>query len=214
MAVMERIRARRDGSALAEERTTERITEAMMEPTPGELRKRQQDRWGGIDWGAAFFGWISAIGIGSLLTGVVVAAGTAVSLTEVPASVADAPETIGVGGGIVILAIAMLAYLAGGYVAGRMTRFDGPRQGIGVWLFGLVVVIALAIVGAIAGGEYNVFSGLDLPRVPVDEGTLTSTGAIVLATVAVGSLAAALAGGTFGQRYHRRIDGTRYQAER
>jgi hypothetical protein len=208
MAVMERLLPRREEPAVADETTTQRTTRAIMEPTAGEVRKRQHDRWGGINWGAVFFGWVVAIGIGSLLTGLVVATGTAVSLTEVPANVADAPGAIGVSGGIVIFVIAMLAYFAGGYVAGRMTRFDGGRQGLGVWSFGLLVAAALAIVGVVAGGEYNVFSGLDLPRVPVDEGTLTSTGAIVLVAVVIGSLATAVTGGTIGQRYHRRVDWT------
>ena len=41
-----------------------------------------------------------------------------------------------------------VAYFAGGYVAGRMSRFDGARQGLGTWLLGLVVTVVLAVVGA------------------------------------------------------------------
>ena len=29
---------------------------------------RQRDKFGGINWGAAFFGWLVAVGIGALLT--------------------------------------------------------------------------------------------------------------------------------------------------
>ena len=38
-------------------------------------------------------------------------------------------ETIGLVGGALLLAALMIAYFAGGYVAGRMSRFDGARQG-------------------------------------------------------------------------------------
>ena len=36
-----------------------------------EARLRQRDEFGGINWGAAFFGWIVALGIGVLLTAIV-----------------------------------------------------------------------------------------------------------------------------------------------
>ena len=65
----------------------------------------------------------------------------------------------------------MIAYYAGGYVAGRMSRFDGARQGFGVWLFGLLVTIAIAAAGAIFGDKYNVFEQLNLPRIPVSTAT-------------------------------------------
>ena len=45
----------------------------------------------------------------------------------------DVP-TIGVGGAIAVLVVLMIAYYCGGYVAGRMARFDGLRQGVGVWM--------------------------------------------------------------------------------
>jgi hypothetical protein len=34
---------------------------------------------------------------------------------------------IGIVGGISLIVIALIAYFAGGYVAGRMSRFDGER---------------------------------------------------------------------------------------
>ena len=41
-----------------------------------EARIRQRDEFGGINWGAAFFGWVVAIGIGVLLTAIVSAIAT------------------------------------------------------------------------------------------------------------------------------------------
>ncbi len=71
-----------------------------------------------------------------------------------------------------------LAYLAGGYVAGRMARFDGAKQGIAVWVIGLLVVIALAVLGAVLGAEYNVLTQLNLPSIPLSGDTLTTAGII------------------------------------
>jgi hypothetical protein len=102
--------------------------------------------------------------------------------------------------------VLLVAYFAGGYVAGRMSRFDGPRQGAGVWVIGLLVTILLAVAGVVLGAEYNVLSQLSLPRIPVDEGSLTTGGVITLIAVVLGTLLAAIAGGKAGTRYHRKID--------
>ncbi len=170
-----------------------------------EARLRQRDEFGGINWGAAFFGWVVAVGIGVLLTAIASAAGAAIGLTDTTTAQSNA-DTIGIVGGALLIAIAVLAYYAGGYVAGRMSRFDGARQGFGVWLFGLIVTLAVAAAGAILGDQYNVFEKLNLPRVPVSTSELTTGGAIALAAIVLGSLIAAVVGGKVGQRYHRRVD--------
>jgi len=169
----------------------------------------QRSRYGGIRWGAAFFGWLSANGLAVLLVALLSAAGVAIGLTQGVPSTDDAvqeADTIGVVGGIVLLAILFLAYLAGGYVAGRMARFDGARQGMAVWVIGLLVVIALAVLGLVFGSEYNVLRQLDLPRIPIDEGTATTGGIIALVAVLLVTLAGAVLGGKLGDRYHRKVD--------
>jgi MFS family permease len=179
---------------------------------PGDGRdvvatERQHDEYGGTNWGAAFFGWIVAVGVGALLTALLSAAGAAIALTELtPGEAADSAETISLVGGIALLVVALISYFAGGYVAGRMSRFDGGRQGLGVWIVSIVVAIVLAIIGAIAGSEYNVLGGLELPRIPIDEGDLTTGGVIFLVASVIGTLLAAMAGGKAGERYHRRVD--------
>jgi hypothetical protein len=169
----------------------------------------QRSRYGGIKWGAAFFGWLSANGLAVLLVALLSAAGVAIGLTQGVPSTDDAAQeadTIGIVGGVVLLVILFLAYLAGGYVAGRMARFDGARQGIAVWVIGLLVVIALAVVGLVFGSQYNVLRQLDLPRIPIDEGTATTGGIIALLAVLLVTLAGAVVGGKLGDRYHRKVD--------
>jgi hypothetical protein len=173
-----------------------------------EARMRQRDEFGGINWGAAFFGWIVAIGIGVILTAIVSAAGAAIGLTDTvtPGQAKSNADTVGIVGGALLIAIALIAYYAGGYVAGRMSRFDGARQGFAVWLFGLVITLLVAGAGAVFGDQYNVFEKLNLPRIPVSTSALTTGGAIALAAIVLGSLLAAIVGGKVGQRYHRRVD--------
>ncbi len=169
----------------------------------------QRARFGGIKWGAAFFGWLSANGLAVVLIALLAATGVGLSLAEVD-GVEDVPadpaSTLGIAGGIALLVILFLAYLAGGYVAGRMSRFDGVRQGLAVWLIGLLVVVVLAIVSTVLGTRYNVLQQLNLPRIPIDEGTATTAGIVTLVAVLLVTLLGAVLGGTLGTRYHRKVD--------
>jgi hypothetical protein len=171
-------------------------------------RARQRDEFGGINWGASFFGWLVAVGVATLLTALLVAAGAAVGLTvtEAENQATTNTEEIGLGGGIALVIVLMLAYYAGGYVAGRMSRFDGARQGLGTWLIGLIVTIGLAIAAVVLGDEYNVLEQLNLPSLPVGDQTLATGGIIALVAILLGSLLAAMFGGKVGERYHKRVD--------
>ncbi len=172
-----------------------------------DVRARQREEFGGLNWGAAFFGWLVAIGVAVILLAILSAAGTVFSLSEVSESDANSnADTIGIVGGILLIAVLAIAYYCGGYVSGRMSRFDGGRQGFGTWAIGLVVTIILAVAGVIFGSEYNVLEQLNLPRIPIDEGSLTAGAAIALAAVVIITLLAAMGGGKAGERYHRRID--------
>ena len=170
-------------------------------------RARQRDEFGGINWGASFFGWLVAVGVAVLLTALLAAAGAVVGLTATTESEATAnAEEIGLDGGIALVIVLMLAYYAGGYVAGRMSRFDGGRQGLGTWAIGLFVTVALAVAAVVLGDQYNVLEQLNLPSLPVGEDTLATGGIIALGAIVVGSLLAAMFGGKVGERYHKRVD--------
>jgi hypothetical protein len=206
--MLERFKRNGDGSTAVADRPVERTSAATLDREQMHaVRARQREEFGGINWGAAFFGWLVAVGLGALLVGLLAAAGAAVGLTELSESeAAGNASEIGIGGAIALLLALAIAYYAGGYVAGRMSRFDGARQGIGTWSIGLLVTIALAVVGAILGSEYNVLERLDLPAVPVGDSELATGGVLALAIVVVGTLVAAVIGGKAGERYHRKVD--------
>jgi hypothetical protein len=169
-------------------------------------RARQRDEFGGVNWGASFFGWLVAVGVATLLTSLLVAAGAAIGLTESDVTNGTNADELSLGGGIALLVVLMLAYYAGGYVAGRMSRFDGGRQGIATWAIGLIVTVALAVAAVILGDEYNVLEQLNLPSLPVGDQTLATGGVIALAAILIGTLLAAMTGGKLGERYHKRVD--------
>jgi hypothetical protein len=184
--------------------------------TVDDTQAAQRERFGGADGTAIFFGWLSALGLAALVVAVVAAAGTRLGFAT-GVTTGDAQNnagTIGIVGAAILVAILLLAYFGGGYVAGRMARFDGARQGVRVWVLGLLVTIVAAVAGWIGGSQYNVLQQLNLPRIPVDEGTIATGAIITLAVVLVGTLLAAVAGGKAGERYHRRVDELGWDAPR
>jgi hypothetical protein len=174
---------------------------------------REKDRYGGIKWGSAFFGWLTATGTAVILTAVLVAAGAVVGVStdtdtsDVQNQASQNAGTIGIVGGIVLLAVLLIAYYCGGYVAGRMARFNGAKQGIAVWVWAIVIAILIAVAGAVLGEEFDILDRVGgFPRLPVGGGDVT-TGSIIAVVIAViAALIGAILGGLAGMRFHRKVD--------
>ena len=176
-----------------------------------EVVAREKEAYGGVKIGAAFFGWLTAMGMAVLLTALVAGTGTAISLgagiTDPNDVDAEAATPIGIVGIILVLLIVFIAYYCGGYVAGRMARFSGAKQGVAVWLWALVIAIVVAVIGGMVGAQFNVLSQLNaFPRIPINEGDLGVAGIISAVVFALASLGGAILGGIVGVRYHRKVD--------
>jgi hypothetical protein len=170
------------------------------------------ERYGGMNPGADFIGWLVAVAVAVLLTGIIGAVAAAVNeQTEISQSATDREAgTIGLVAAVVLVVVMAIGYFTGGYVAGRMSRFDGGRQGFGVWVIGLVVMLLAAGLGALFGREYNVLDRVDLPQLPVSD-EAASLGAMITGLVLlVVTLLAALAGGKVGRGYHRKVDAAHF----
>jgi len=175
---------------------------------------REKEEFGGIKFGSAFFGWLTAMGTAVLLTAVVAAAGAAIGLGQNDGNVdaaadaaADNATTVGLVGAIALVVVLFIAYFAGGYVAGRMARFSGAKQGLAVWLWAIVIAVVVGIVSAVAGSQFNILANLNsFPRLPIGEGTVTTAGIITIVAAVVVTLGGAILGGLAGMRYHRKID--------
>lgn len=177
----------------------------------GPNEERQRERFGGLNWGAGFFGWLITVSVGVIVTGLIAA--TLIILDMTPSRLsADAearPQAATVVALATLLFVLVLSCYAGGYVAGRMSRFDGGRQGLGVWLIGLVMTGIALGVGLLTGAQLDLAWWTDLPSaVPSDRagGWLAAVGAALM----LGSLLAAVAGGKVGCRYHRKVDDAGY----
>jgi hypothetical protein len=173
-----------------------------------EGREAAREKFGGANAGACFFGWLVAVALTVLLTGVVgaIVAGVGSKAQITQSDAQRSAGTIGVAAAIVLLVVLLVGYYTGGYVAGRMSRFDGARQGVGVWLIGLVVTIVALGLGALFGSQYNVLDRVQVPRLPISTDQLGWGGIITALAVLVGTLLVAVLGGVVGRRYHHRVD--------
>jgi hypothetical protein len=179
----------------------------MMELRRRELRRQEHREFGGrIQWEAVFFGLLAAIGLAASLVAMVLGGLVAAGVTSFHESAAGLVDHVMVAGGLIPIAILALSYLAGGYVAARMARFDGPRQGVGLWLLSLGVAIAVAVTAWIAGGDADPAKSITLPSNPIDEGPLSHSGWGILAVGLLVPLVFAILGGVLGERFHRAVD--------
>ena len=177
------------------------------EQSTREMVRRERREFGGrIQWEAVFFGLLSAIGLMASLVAMVVGGLVAVGDTSFSDPAADIVDHVMTAGGAIPLAILALGYLTGGYVAARMARFDGLRQGLGIWLLSACMGLAVAITAWIAGGDLDPTRSITLPSNPIDSGPLSQSGWIILVAGAVVALAFALLGGVLGERFHRAVD--------
>ena len=204
---------RRDDRVGADRAGDERAASGPVARDRESVMAREKEEYGGIKLGSAFFGWLTATGTAVILTALAAAAGAAFGLSgttdarEAVDQAAENAETIGIVGGIVLVVVLFVAYYCGGYVAGRMARFDGAKQGLAVWLWAVVIAIVLALLGLVAGSQYNVLSQLNtFPQIPVSASDLTTGGVIALVAAAVVSLVGAVLGGIAGMRFHRKVE--------
>ena len=175
---------------------------------PAAAQDVRRERFGGLNPGAAFFGWLVAIAVSLLLTGIVgaiaAAAGTSTQVQQTADQAATRHHRPGGGG------------RAAGRADDRLLR-RRLRRGPDVPLQRLQAGprcvdhrrrgdVAMVVLGAIFGNQYDIQSRVNLPRLPVTADALTTGGVVAALAVLVGTLVAAMAGGSVGTHYHRRVD--------
>jgi hypothetical protein len=181
---------------------------------PAMLRRRGRQRFGRrIQWETVFFGLLSAVGLAAVLTAMLIGGLIAAGVTDLNRDAAALFHHLVPAGGAIAVAILALSYLTGGYVAGRMARFDGWRQGLGVWLLSLLMVLAVGIAAWISGGAWDPTDAISLPANPVDTGPLSEGRGVILAVAALVPLLASVGGGILGERYHRAVDDAAFEPE-
>jgi hypothetical protein len=162
------------------------------------------ERFGGIDIPASLVGMLTALSTVLILAGLV---GAAVGVVGYQTGLEENAEDLSMGSLIGGVAILFVAYLIGGWAAGRIARYDGARNGFATGVWTLILGAILAALGAWAGTEYDVFQNVQLPQW-FDSDALT-TAAIASGIGAIAAMfAGGIIGGIWGERYHRRADAT------
>lgn len=170
----------------------------------GDVGVREaREHFGGLDLPATLAGLLAALGATVLLAGLLGGAGSVGFQTGAADGASDTGLSLaGFGAGLLTL---VLAFLVGGWVAGRMARYDGGRNGLMTAVWFLVLTAGLAALGAWAGDRYDLLSRFELPQW-FRNGDVTGA-AIGSAVVAIAvMLLAAWFGGRLGSRYHDRAD--------
>jgi hypothetical protein len=199
-----------------EERT--RIDEKVDRGRPVEARTEQatttadpysgiaaaHERFGGIDIPASLVGMLTALSTTLILAGLIGAALGAVDYQSGLEGDARDITTWSMIGGVAVL---FVAYVIGGWAAGRMARYDGARNGFATGIWTLILGGILAGLGAWIGSDYDVFRNVDLPQwFSTDAFT---TRAIISGIAAIAAMfAGGILGGLWGEYYHRRADRT------
>ena len=156
-----------------------------------------RERFGGVDIPASLVGMLTALSTVIILAGVV---GYQTGLEE-------NAEDLSIGSLIGGIAVLFVAYLIGGWAAGRIARYDGARNGFATGVWTLIFAGILAALGAWAGSEYDVFENVELPQW-FDSDAFTTT-AIISGVAAIAAMfIGGVIGGMWGERYHRRADTT------
>ena len=161
----------------------------------------------------AGMGRVSLFGI---LAGTLVAYGGFVVLLAIAAAIADAVdvqtrvaflnwEELGTGGGLIVAAVLFIAYLFGGYVAGRMARRAGALNGFLVFVMGvLVAVLVAALVNLLADGD-DILANLRNVGIPTTGSEWGDAGTVAGIASLVAIVVGPILGGLLGERWHGKL---------
>jgi hypothetical protein len=181
---------------------------AVVENTAGETRRERR-----LLVAEAGYSQVSFI---SILAGVLVAYGAFAVIAAIGGATLDAMgvefdvgnydwETVGGIGTAVVGAALFLAYLFGGYVAGRMAFRSGLVHGLLVFVLGVVMAALVGLfVGAIAGTD-TIEENLRNVGVPTTADEWGSVGTIAGIVSLAAMLAGALLGAMWGERWYGKL---------
>lgn len=160
---------------------------------------------GGVSVGAILTGVL--VSYGALLIVSVLVGGVLVATGLDPEDVAAGEQVnVGVGIGTGVLIGQFLAYMWGGYTAGRMARGAGAANGVLVPIVALIVAVIVAGIAAALGATAEFGTPFGATRLPIEgdyvvEWSLAVAGAILLVMLLGGLL-----GGLAGARWHTRLE--------
>ena len=167
-----------------------------------------RERFGGADPLAGILGMFTALGALVLLAALIAAGGANIPYQLNQIQPDGTLQEVEVVGSIVAILVIFFSFVAGGWAAGRMARYDGAVNGVGSALWFILLVAIFGAIGLWFGDQYNAFAPVDLPnwfaQIGADELTLKSVAGALAGIVA--ALLGGGIGGMLGEQYHRDVD--------
>lgn len=169
-----------------------------------------------VRWGPIVAGLVTALSLFLLLS--LLALGVGIAATDA-ANAGDDAGTVSTAGTIVAAAIGLLAFVIGGYIAGRSSavggRGTGALNGFLVWALGVTAILMLGAfgLGSLFGAAGDIFgqvqnANVDPSQVQVDPDqaadAIRNSALVAFASLALPAIAAAL-GGALGARREEEI---------
>lgn len=176
-----------------------------------EVLDRQRESYSGFKFGSAFFGAVVMTGIFVILSAIVTAVVVVFGLGTTGASTTNDGDLSAraIVAAVIVAVILFVAAMCGGYVAGRMARFAGVKQGLATWFWGILFAVVVGLYAWYLGANNNWDStpgAMDMGTGFQMDGSQWWIGVVAIVVVLAVTLLGAIAGGALGMRYHRRVD--------
>jgi 4-amino-4-deoxy-L-arabinose transferase-like glycosyltransferase len=148
-------------------------------------------------------GTLVAYGAFAVLAALVGAAATAIGLTNDLSS--NDWARLGTGSAIAGAIVLFLAYLFGGYVAGRMARRAGLLNGLAVFVLAIVLIAAVGALVASQADADAIRTNLRSRGIPTSGSEWSDIGTLAGIASLAAMLIGALVGGVLGERWHSKL---------
>lgn len=167
-----------------------------------------RERFGGIDTLAALMGMFAAMGVLVFLSALIAAGAGSLTFQLNAFDVEGNTVELAWAGVVAAAVVVFVAFVCGGWAAGRGARYDGGVNGLAAALWMLLLVAIFAALGAWVGSEYNALQMAGLPDwfSQFRRDAMTTIGVVggILAIVAM--FVGGYLGGKLGEMYHRKVD--------
>jgi hypothetical protein len=161
---------------------------------------------GGLSIGGVLTGVVVAFGAMFLLSGIIGGILAALGVADTNVTRGEAVQA-GIAGGIAYVIAMFLAYLWGGYTAGRMARGAGVLNGVLVPIAAIVLALIVGGIVAALGASANLNLPFTTARLPIREGSSLVDWGIGLGVAAlVAMFAGGALGGSLGARWHNKLE--------
>jgi hypothetical protein len=169
------------------------------------LGARLVEARGGVSGGAILTGVVVAFGAMFLLSAIIGGILTALGVAETDITRGEAVDA-GIAAGMAFVVAQLLAYMWGGYTAGRMGRGAGIANGILVPITAIVIGLITAAIVTGLGATANLNLPFTENRLPLENDYLVNWGIGIAIASVIAMFVGAAMGGALGARWHTKLE--------